>query len=165
LVEAVGPSGEVVGVEISPEVSINAKRRIESNHWCNVQVVEGDARTVQLNGTFDAMLLMGVPDAYASSQAVENLFRYLRDDVRIVAFGAKLSHRRLGRMLNWLTRSFMKLSFSSTPELSYQPWDVLETRLAEERPCLLPGANLTSSVESGQSLAITQSRSVLNMCR
>ena len=131
LVEAVGPPGEVVGVEISPEVSINARKRIEANHWCNVQVVEGDATTVQLNGTFDAMLLMGAPDAYASPRAVENLFRYLRDDARIVAFGAKLSHRRLGTMLNRLSRSLMKLSFSSTPELSYHPWDVLEKRLAE----------------------------------
>lgn len=52
LVEAVGPSGEVVGVEISPEVSINARRRIEANRWSNVQLVEGDARTVQLNGNF-----------------------------------------------------------------------------------------------------------------
>jgi tRNA A58 N-methylase Trm61 len=133
LVEAVGPSGEVVGVEISPEVSINARKRIKANHWCNVQVVEGDATTVQLNGTFDAMLLMGAPDAYASPRAVENLLRYLKDDARIVAFGAKLSHRRLGRTLNRLSRSLMKLSFSSTPELSYQPWDVLDKRLAEVR--------------------------------
>jgi ubiquinone/menaquinone biosynthesis C-methylase UbiE len=31
LVEAVGPSGEVVGVEISPEIAINARWRIEKN--------------------------------------------------------------------------------------------------------------------------------------
>src|SRR6266436_5077185 len=31
LVPAVGPSGEVVGVEISPEVAINARRRIAKN--------------------------------------------------------------------------------------------------------------------------------------
>jgi precorrin-6B methylase 2 len=131
LVEAVGPSGEVVGVEISPEVSINARRRIEVNRWSNVQVVEGEAKTVQLDGTFDAMLLLGAPDAYASPEAVDNLLRYLKDDARIVAFGAKLSHRRLGKMLNWLSRSLMKLSFSSTPELSYEPWCVLEKRLAQ----------------------------------
>jgi precorrin-6B methylase 2 len=131
LVEAVGLSGEVVGVEISPEVSINARRRIEVNRWSNVQVVEGDAKTVQLNGTFDAMLLLGAPDAYASPEALENLFPYLRDDARIAAFGAKLSHRRLGKMLNRLSRSLMKLSFSSTPELSYEPWCLLEKRLAD----------------------------------
>jgi precorrin-6B methylase 2 len=131
LVEAVGPSGEVVGVEISPEVSLNARRRIEANRWSNVQVVEGDAKTVQLNGAFDAMLLLGAPDAYASREAVDNLLRYMKDDARIVAFGAKLSHHPLGKLLNWLSRSLMKLSFSSTPKLSYEPWCVLEKRLAE----------------------------------
>ena len=112
-------------------LTINARRRVEANHWNNVQVIEGDAKIVQLDGTFDAMLLLGAPDAYASPEAVDNLLRYLKDDARVVAFGAKLSHRRLGKMLNWLSRSLMKLSFSSTPELSYEPWCVLEKRLAE----------------------------------
>ena len=131
LLEAIGPSGEVVGLEISPEVAINARRRIEANRWRNVQVVEGDARTVQLNGTFDAMLLLGAPDAYASPQAVENLLRYLKEDARIVAFGAKLSHRRPGGAFNRLTRSLMKLSFASTPKLTYEPWEILAKRLVD----------------------------------
>src|SRR6186997_2682180 len=40
---AVGQSGQVVGVEISPEISINAKKRIAKNGWRNVQVIEGAA--------------------------------------------------------------------------------------------------------------------------
>ena len=118
-------------MEISPEVSINARRRIEANRWSNVQVIEGDAKTVQLDETFDAMLLLGAPDAYASPEAVDNLLRYLKDDARIVAFGARLSHRRLGKLFNWFFRFLMKFSFSSTPELSYEPWSVLAKRLAE----------------------------------
>ena len=35
LVHAVGPSGQVVGVEISPVISINARKRIETNGWNN----------------------------------------------------------------------------------------------------------------------------------
>jgi len=131
LVEAVGTSGEVVGVEISPEVAINARKRIEANRWSNVQVVEGDANTVQLNGTFDAMLLLGAPDAYASPQAVENLLRYMKDDARVVAFGAKLSRRRLGKVVNRVSRSMMKLSFASTPKLTFEPWEILAKRLAD----------------------------------
>lgn len=131
LVEAVGASGEVVGVEISPEAAINAKRRVEANGWSNVQVVEADARTVQLNGRFDGMVLFGAPDIYASPQALANLFPYLKVDARIVAFGAKLSDRRTGKVLNWLFRRLMKLSFSSTPALSCEPWNVLKDHLAE----------------------------------
>jgi ubiquinone/menaquinone biosynthesis C-methylase UbiE len=33
LVDAVGSAGEVVGVEISPEIAINARRRIQKNGW------------------------------------------------------------------------------------------------------------------------------------
>jgi ubiquinone/menaquinone biosynthesis C-methylase UbiE len=131
LVEAVGASGEVVGVEISPEAAINANRRVEANGWSNVRVVEADARTVQLTGSFDGMMLFGAPDVYASPQALTNLLPYLKVDARIVAFGAKLSDRRTGAVLNWLFRTLMKLSFSSTPGLNHEPWSVLEDRMAE----------------------------------
>ncbi len=62
---------------------------------------------------------------------VENLFRYPKDDARVAAFGAKLSRRPLGTMLNLIPRSLMKLSFSSTPALNYEPWSVLAEGLSE----------------------------------
>ncbi len=131
LVDAVGPSGEVVGVEISPEVAINARRRIEKNSWSNVQVIEADARTVKLEGKFDGLLSFAAADIYASPQALDNLFPYLKSDARVVAFGAKLSHRRLGKVFNLVFRSLWKFSFSSTPELNYEPWAPLEGRVDE----------------------------------
>ena len=91
LVEAVGSSGEVVGVEISPEVAINANRRIQVRGWSNVQVVQGDAKTITLNGEFDGLVLFAAPDVYASPQALANLLPHLKDNAPVVAFGAKLS--------------------------------------------------------------------------
>jgi hypothetical protein len=38
--------------------------------------------------------MFAAADIYASSSALANLFPYLKDDVRVAAFGAKLSHRR-----------------------------------------------------------------------
>ncbi len=130
-VDAVGPSGQVVGVEISPEIAINARRRIETNRWSNVQVIEADARTVRLEGKFDGLLAFAAPDVYASRQALANLFPYLNDDARIVAFGAKLSHPGSGKVLNLLLRTLWKLSFSSTPALSHEPWAPLKIRVGE----------------------------------
>jgi hypothetical protein len=40
-------------------------------------------------------------------------------------FGAKLSRRRFAGLLNVVFQSLMKLSFSSTPKLNYEPWGVL----------------------------------------
>jgi demethylmenaquinone methyltransferase/2-methoxy-6-polyprenyl-1,4-benzoquinol methylase len=129
LVDAVGPSGQVVGVEISPEVAINARRRIEKNGWSNVQVIVADARSVKLEGKFDGLLSFAAADIYASSQALANLFPYLKGDARVVAFGAKLSRRRSGKVFNLLFRSLWKLSFSSTPGINYEPWAPLKNRV------------------------------------
>ncbi len=131
LVDAVGPSGEVIGVEISPEVAINARRRIEKNRWRNVLVIEADARTVELQDKFDGVLMFAAADVYASPQALANLFPYLKNDARVVAFGAKLSHRRSGKVLNPLLRLLWKLSFSSTPAVNYEPWAPLKDRVDE----------------------------------
>ncbi len=131
LVDAVGASGEVVGVEISPEITINARRRIEENRWNNVQVMVADARTVELRGKFDGLLMFAAADIYASSQALANLFPYLKGDARVVAFGAELSHRRSGKVLNPLVRLLSKLSFASTPAVNYEPWAPLKNRVAE----------------------------------
>jgi tRNA A58 N-methylase Trm61 len=72
LVHAVGQSGQVVGVEISPEISINAKRRIAKNGWRNVQLTEAAAQDVHLTGPFDGLLMFAAADVYASEEALEN---------------------------------------------------------------------------------------------
>jgi protein-L-isoaspartate O-methyltransferase len=131
LVEAVGPHSEVIGVEISPELTINAKRRIEAMSWNNVQVIEGNARTTRLNGKFDGLVIFAAPDVYASPEALATLLPYLKDDARIVVFEGKLSRRRSAGALNVLFQSLMKLSFSSTPRLNYEPWCVLENSLTK----------------------------------
>jgi len=131
LVDAVGASGEVVGVEISPEMATNARRRVEANGWENVQVIVSDAKTVQLSGVFDGLVMFAAPDVYASGQALTNLFPHLKDDARVVLFGTKLSQHGVGVVLNLLFRSLMKLSFSSTPKLSHEPWAMLKNRLVD----------------------------------
>jgi SAM-dependent methyltransferase len=85
LVHAVGPSGQVVGVEISPVISINARKRVEKNGWINVDVIEADARTVQLTGTtvqltgtFDG-LIMFATEVLLLEEALENIFPHLRE--------------------------------------------------------------------------------------
>jgi ubiquinone/menaquinone biosynthesis C-methylase UbiE len=127
LVEAVTPSGLVVGVEISPEAVINAQRRIEKHHWTNVRIVTADAEDVQLEGKFDAALMLGAPDIYASPKALANLMPYLKPGARFAAFGAKLSEHPWAGATNRLFQSaFAKATFASTPKLDSQPWRPLQ---------------------------------------
>ena len=94
-------------------------------------MIVADAKSVRLEGKFDGLLAFAAADIYASPEALANLLPHLKDDARVVAFGAKLSHHHSGRVLNPLFRSLWKLSFASTPDLNYEPWVLLEDRLAE----------------------------------
>lgn len=125
LVDAVGSSGEVIGVEISPEVTVNTRRRIEKNKWKNVAVIEASAQTVHLTGTFDGVLMFAAQDVFASPEVLENIFPHLRENARVVVFGAKTSSNRFGRILNPLLRMLFNLSFSTTPRPDYEPWRLL----------------------------------------
>jgi SAM-dependent methyltransferase len=121
LVQAVGPTGQVVGVEISPVIGINARRRIEKNGWRNVELIVADAQTVHLTGMFDG-LLMFATDVILLEEALENIFPHLRDRARVVAFGAKRSRSRLGKIWNPLLRLLFRLTFATTPRPDYEPW-------------------------------------------
>ena len=129
LVHAVGQSGQVVGVEISPEISVNAKGRIAKNGWRNVQVIEAAAQDVHLPGPFDGLLMFAAPDVYASEEALENIFPHLRENARVAAFGAKLSSKGFGSILNPVLRMLFNLSFSTTPRPDYEPWRSLAKRV------------------------------------
>ena len=129
LVNAVGESGEVVAVEISPEISVNARRRIIKNGWKNVHLIEAAAEDVHLTGPFDGLLMFAAADVYGSEEALENIFPHLRDNARVAAFGAKLSNKGLGTSLNPVLRMLFNLSFSTTPRPDYEPWRVLAKRV------------------------------------
>lgn len=126
LLECVGDSGQVVGVEISEEVAANARNRIAKNGWRNAAVIAAPAESVKLSGVFDGLLMFGAPDAYASAPALLNVARCLKDGGRIVIFGGKLTVNMPGRVLNPLLRFAMsRLSFPTTPKITYEPWDLL----------------------------------------
>jgi ubiquinone/menaquinone biosynthesis C-methylase UbiE len=89
LVQAVGPNGEVVGVEISPNLAAIANKRIEQEGWNNVHVVVGPAQTIALPGTFDGLLLFAAHEVLTSPEALDHLLAHLKKEGRIVAFGGQ----------------------------------------------------------------------------
>jgi hypothetical protein len=131
LLKSVGTQGEVTGVEISPQTTTNTRRRISKNEWKNVCLLEADARTVNLTGSYDGLLMFAAPDVFASEDALVNIFPHLTKNARVVFFGAKISTRPYGWILNGLLRmAFAKLSFASSPKIERQPWITIEGRLA-----------------------------------
>jgi hypothetical protein len=119
----------VVGVEISPEIGVSARRRIAKNGWRNVQLIEAAAQDVDLTGPFDGLLMFAAADVYGSEEALENIFPHLRENARVAAFGAKLSSKGLGSSLNPFLRLLFNLSFSTTPRPDYEPWRIVAKRV------------------------------------
>jgi ubiquinone/menaquinone biosynthesis C-methylase UbiE len=125
LVNAVGASGKVIGIEISPQHAEIAKNRIAINRWENVEVLVSAAADAELTGVFNGLLMFAAPDVYASRTAMDNITPHLSETARIVVFGAKLSTSGLGRVLNPILKLLYKLSFSTTPRPTYDAGHVL----------------------------------------
>jgi len=75
--EAVGPGGEVVGVDLSPGMVAAARDRARRNDWGNVSVVRGDVTALGVvDGSVDSALatlvLSTVPDGVAASARVRD---------------------------------------------------------------------------------------------
>jgi SAM-dependent methyltransferase len=129
LVQAVGADGEVVGVEISPDLAAIAKKRIEQAGWNNVRVAVGPAQTIALAGTFDGLLLFAAHEVLTSPEALDHVLAHLDKRGRIVAFGAKLSNSRRGRLLNPLLRLLTQtLLPASSASVDGRPWRFFEDR-------------------------------------
>lgn len=57
LVPRVGETGHIVGLDYSPAMLERARQRVESNGWTSVELVQGDAVSLDaVQGSFDAIL-------------------------------------------------------------------------------------------------------------
>ena len=56
LAEFVGSAGSVVGVDVNPEILETARARAESGGFTNIEFIAGDARTLELDTDFDAVV-------------------------------------------------------------------------------------------------------------
>ena len=54
--ELVGAEGEVVGVDVNETVLDTARARVQEQGYANIQFMAGDARTLDIEGDFDAVV-------------------------------------------------------------------------------------------------------------
>ena len=77
--ELVGSEGEVLGVDMNPEILETARTRAQAAGLANVQFVAGDAQTLDLPNDFDALIgrlvLMYLPDPVATLKQLATRLR------------------------------------------------------------------------------------------
>jgi SAM-dependent methyltransferase len=109
IMEAIGPTGYLIGVEESADMLAHAQERIKRGGWDNVDLVCSPGETAQLPVRADAALFCLTHDILTSRQALDNVFTQLRPGARVAATGPK---------------------WASWRDLWWAPWLVPEVNLA-----------------------------------
>jgi ubiquinone/menaquinone biosynthesis C-methylase UbiE len=125
--EAVGPDGVVVGVEQSPEMLRQSRRRVREAGWDNVQLIESSIESADLVGPFDAVLFIYTQDVLQSDAALARIFAATRPGARVVSTGLKLFPWYLGPANAWLL-AISYPYFTSFRGLD-KPWALLARHL------------------------------------
>jgi demethylmenaquinone methyltransferase/2-methoxy-6-polyprenyl-1,4-benzoquinol methylase len=110
LAERVGAAGQVVGVELSPEMLQLARARVAQAHLAQVLLIQAAMEDAVLDGSFDAVLFNYTHDVLQSPRALANVFAHVRPGARVVAAGVKhppawLFPLRLLRL--WKARTYL----------------------------------------------------------
>jgi len=137
LAERVGPTGQVVGVELSPEMLERARERVAQARLARVVLVQAPMENAPLEGRFDAVLFNYTHDVLQSPRALANIFAHMRPGARVVSAGVKhppawLFPLRLLRL--WKARPYL-----TTFRGLARPWAPLEpyVEAMEVRPVML----------------------------
>lgn len=123
LVEAVGPSGTVIGVDASPGMLSEARKLIERNGWSNVELLQQDAAQLEVNRDLDGVLFsLSYSVLPEPRPALARAWERLRPSARVVVMDLGLTEGGLHRLLGPIARLLDKLA----PGDPYSnPWDDL----------------------------------------
>jgi demethylmenaquinone methyltransferase/2-methoxy-6-polyprenyl-1,4-benzoquinol methylase len=129
LERCIGPQGQLIGVELSPEMLALASARAERYGWDNVTLIEASAEEARLNVHADAALFSFTHDVLQSPAAIDNVIAHLRPGAAVVAVGAKSPPRWLLPM-HVLARR-IGTRYTTTLTGYDRPWQQLASRLAD----------------------------------
>jgi ubiquinone/menaquinone biosynthesis C-methylase UbiE len=121
LVEAVGPGGRVIGIELSPDMLAVARQRVAMNGWTNVELVESSVEDASLPDLVDASVSHFTHDILRSRIALENVVRLVRPGGSMAAAS--------GRRAPWVPSAIARAvarPYVTTFEGLDRPWSILE---------------------------------------
>jgi demethylmenaquinone methyltransferase/2-methoxy-6-polyprenyl-1,4-benzoquinol methylase len=132
LQKAVGPGGRIVGVDLTDAMLAQAQRRIETNGWSNISLVQADAAGFAFPAEVDAIL-----STYALTQVPECAEVIAHGAAALSAGGrwAVLDLKIPGSTPGWLARlgAATVRPFASIDEwIMRRPWEAIRAAMQEE---------------------------------
>lgn len=126
---AVGDRGEVVGIDISPDMMHQARRRIADAGWQNVKLIEASLEAADIPGPLDAILFNFTHDVMRSPQALARVFAAAAPHARISIAGMKYLPWWMAPG-NIIVRAKAR-PYMTTFEGLQRPWDLALPYLSE----------------------------------
>jgi ubiquinone/menaquinone biosynthesis C-methylase UbiE len=135
--KTVGESGEVMGIEISPDMIALARARTAAAGWRNVTLAESSLESAVIPGQFDAVLFHFTHDVLRSPAALARIFATVRPGGRIAFAGMKYLPWWMSPF-NGIVRAKAR-PYMTTLEGLARPWDLALPYLAyfEWEPVLI----------------------------
>jgi len=124
-VEAVGPTGEVFGVDCCDAMLTKARELAERHQWHNVKLWQQDATRMLLPVPVDGVLFsLSYTVIPKPATALEKAWEYLHSKRHVVIMDGKLAHGLLGRLSRPLVTFLSKATVLGDPDR--QPWEDLK---------------------------------------
>jgi|SRR6185312_2819080 len=125
LVDAVGPTGSVIGVDLSTGMLAEARKLVARRGWRNVELIHVDAARMEIAGPVDAVLYSlsysAMPEA-VRAPAADRAWAALRPGGRLAVMDLGLTETPLRPVLDPIAKVLVKLG----PGHAYvRPWDDL----------------------------------------
>src|SRR6478752_5257200 len=145
LVEAVGPSGKVIGVDASPGMLAEARKLIDQEGWSNVELLQQDATQLEVAQDVDGVLFSLSYSAMPEPRpALARAWDRLRPGSRVVVLDMGLTQGGPYRLLDPIARLLVKYA----PGDAYsEPWGDLATYGQVRTKRFLLGFFYVSSVD------------------
>lgn len=100
--DAVGETGRVIGVELSPAMLRAAHARCERAGWRNVTLIESTMEDAEMPGPLDAILFNFTHDVIQSPRALARIFAAARPGARVAVAGMKYAPWWLAPLNPWV---------------------------------------------------------------
>jgi ubiquinone/menaquinone biosynthesis C-methylase UbiE len=147
---AVGPRGQVIGIEQSPEMIERARARAADHGWPHCRLVLAPVELAEIGAMADAALFHFTHDILQTPAALANVLAHLKPGARVVAAGLKWADPGPAWAANLFVLGAAMRSVSSLAGLG-EPWALLRQQLGalDAEPRLLGAAYLARGTHAG----------------